>query len=128
MNITSINSSVYNLDKVYNNQSAGAAKMDMKERPEPPSAEDIVSMLTTKLGLNDNQMIELKKIVQESMAQLDEQSQVSEESNSDKKTAMNTMKTIMDEMDEKIKGILNEDQLKIFENMISKRNAERPQM
>lgn len=128
MNITSINSSAYNLDKVYNNRSTGDVRMEPKEKPEPPSADDIVSMLTSKLGLNDNQMIELKKIVQESMSKLDEESQASEESNTDNKTAMNKMKSIMDEMDEKIKGILSEDQLKVFENMISKRKSEMPQM
>jgi hypothetical protein len=123
MNITNINSSAYNLDRVYNNQANGTIRQEPKEKPEPPSVEDIVSMLTSKLGLNDNQMIELKKIVQDSMTKLDEEAKTSETENSDKKTAMNKMKSIMDEMDEKIKGILSDDQLKAFEAMINRRKS-----
>lgn len=82
-------------------------KTDMKARgPEgkpptnaKPDASKIVSTLTNKLGLNDNQQIELKSI--------------------DETEDESAKKTIFDAMNESVKGILNEEQTSIFENFLA---------
>ena len=101
-----------------------AQKTDQtKKKHQPPSIEQIVSQLTAKLGLNDNQMIELKKIIQTNMKSMDEERETNMAQGVDKKTGMENMKAGMDKMNEQIKSILTPDQITTFDKFLEESKA-----
>lgn len=113
---------------------------DNDTRPEPPSVDKIVSQLTSKLGLNDNQAIELKKVIQSNMKSME--ANRSEQGGKPaagvappaggmrgpSKDMQDKMKSQISEMDTQVKKLLNPDQLKTFNAMIAERDSKTSSM
>jgi hypothetical protein len=84
----------------------------------PPSVDSMLSQLTAKLGLNDNQMADLKNILNKSLSSLTSTDQSGQVQNGSTNANNSQTKSILDNMNMQIKGILNPDQLATFNNML----------
>jgi hypothetical protein len=121
MDINGISSSKYSSYSV--NQSSTTSTHSKKR--EKPDANKIVSELTSKLGLNDNQVIAIKKLVQNSLSQ-DPMSALNT-SSTDSTSAKKAMESKMNQLDSDISDLLTADQKSAYEKLVADRKANAPQ-
>lgn len=130
MSITGINnssSSIYGLQNT--NNASGTFKTDGTDmKREPPDINKMVSDLTSMLGLNDNQMIQLKSILQKSFSENESsQSTSSTDATANSKYSMRTkMKEKMDQMNNSIMNILTSEQQDKFQTFLSNMKPPEP--
>lgn len=122
MSISGISNSTSTTD-VYSTTSSTQSSTTKKtgNRPEPPSTEQMLSMLSSKLGLNDNQMAEIKTILQKFNASREEEMSTEETQSEEQSAKKAEMDSKMEELNNSIMNVLSDDQKTIFQNMLSSR-------
>lgn len=122
MSISGISNSTSTTD-VYSTTSSTQSATTKKtgNRPEPPSTDQMLSMLSSKLGLNDNQMAEIKTILQKFNASREEEMSTEETQSEDQNAKKAEMDSKMEELNNSIMNVLSDDQKTIFQSMISSR-------
>jgi hypothetical protein len=124
MSITGISSNYSSVNELVglNSSQRNEELQETEKKRERPSIETMVSQFQAKLGLNDNQMIDLKKIFQKSFSAMDEEMKSNQTQNFDPKTMHSKMKANMDKMNEDINGILTDEQKTAFSKFLEERN------
>lgn len=87
-----------------------------------PSVDDQIKRLTQKLQLNEDQQGKVKTILEDQRKQMSEFLADSSLSKQDRRSKVQDLR---DNTDNQIKGVLNEDQQKKFEEMRQKRRGKR---
>ncbi len=88
-----------------------------------PDANQIVSMLTSKLGLNDNQVIDIKRLIQKSLS---EDPSTALQSSTDGSAAKKSMDAKMEQLDSDIESLLSDDQKAAYEKLVEERKNNAP--
>lgn len=131
MDINGISSSAYSIYESTKSTSTTSASSSSNSKESTaagrnggkPDANQIVSMLTSKLGLNDNQVIEIKRLIQQSLA--DDPSSALQ-SSTDGSAAKKSMDAKMEQLDSDIESLLSDDQKVAYEKLVEERKTNGP--
>lgn len=92
------------------------AQMGGSGGPQPPNAEDMVANLAEKLSLTEDQQSAILELFTEQFEEMEELRE-----SGDMESGREKMDELREEMDKKIKALLTEEQIEIYEEMQNSR-------